>query len=168
MLNTDDRWRELEEFPDYRVDAVGNMESRKRGRWKPLKQTMRNGYLKVNLCKDGKVYTRNVNNLVGDAFIGRAPGQIYNHDNGIKTDNRVENLIPTTQSGNSIHAFRTGLRTPNYDHPNRKRVMIVETGEIFESERACARATNIPQSNIYKCLKNPHYTRNGYHFRHVD
>ena len=162
-------YRVLEDFPDYRVNRYGLVQSHKSGSWKDLKQTKRNGYLKVNLCKNGKIYTRNVNNIVGDTFIGREPGQIYNHKNGIKTDNRVDNLEACTQSENLIHAYNIGLMTPHYNHPNRRKVMIVETGEIFDSERACARNfEHGSQGTIHKCLMQPDKTYKGCHYMFVD
>lgn len=165
----DSEYRILENFPDYRVNRYGTIQSFKSGSWIELKQTKRNGYLKVNLCKNGKVCSINVNNIVGDTFIGRDPGQIYNHKNGIKTDNRVDNLEPCSQKENLIHAYNTGLKIPNYNHPNRRKVMIVETGEVFDSERACARSfEHGNQSCIYKCLMQPHRTYKGYHYTFVD
>lgn len=165
----DAEYRILECFPDYRVNRNGVVQSSKSGSWIELKQTKRNGYLKVNLCDNGKVYSVNVNNLVGDAFIGRKPGQIYNHKNGIKTDNRADNLEPCSQGENQMHAYNIGLRLPNYNHPNRRRVMIVETNEIFDSERACARNfEHGSQGSIHKCLMQPNRTYKGYHYKFVD
>lgn len=161
--------RILEDFPDYRVDQYGIVQSFKSGSWTELKQTKRNGYLKVNLCKNGKTYSRNVNNLVGDAFIGRNAGQIYNHKNGNKMDNRVDNLEPCSQGENLIHAYDIGLKKPNYNHPNRRKIMIVETGETFDSERACARSfEHGSQGSIHRCLMQPHKTYKGYHYTFVD
>ena len=165
----DSEYRILEDFPAYRVNRHGAVQSCKSGSWRELKQTKRNGYLKVNLCKGGRVHSINVNNIVGDAFIGRAPGQIYNHKNGNKTDNRVDNLEACTYGENQTHAYDTGLKTPNYKHPNRRRVMIVETGETFDSERACARSLERgSQGNIHKCLMQPNKTHKGYHYKFVD
>ena len=162
------RWKILDEFPDYRVSTNGEIESRKSGVWKPLKQTNRNGYLKVNLCNHSGVHSINVNNLVWDAFIGRPDGYIYNHKNGIKSDNRVENLEPSTQSENRLHAYRTGLQNPAYNQPRSIPVRIVETGEVFPSTHACARHLDKgSQGDIYECLKNPKKTHKGYHYEYA-
>ena len=53
-----------------------------------------------------------VHRLVALAFIGPAPSRIHeiNHKNGIKTDNRVDNLEWVTCAENIAHAVRLGLR----------------------------------------------------------
>jgi hypothetical protein len=54
--------------------------------------------------------TRPVHRLVAAAFLGDfAPGMEVNHKNGVKTDNRLENLEMVTRSGNALHMYRTGL-----------------------------------------------------------
>ncbi len=51
-----------------------------------------------------------VHRLVVTCFIGEIPDHlVVNHKNGIKTDNRVENLEIVTRSQNIIHAYATGL-----------------------------------------------------------
>lgn len=68
------------------------------------------GYPKVNLYKKGKVKNIAVHRLVAIVFIPRIKGKnIVNHKNGIKTDNRVENLEWVTDSENKIHALNLGL-----------------------------------------------------------
>lgn len=56
--------------------------------------------------------------LVGLTFLELPEGKAFdevliNHKNGLKYDNRVDNLEWTDYSGNSIHAYSTGLRDDN-------------------------------------------------------
>lgn len=78
-----------------------------------------NGYLgcsiqnKVGLSKRVLVHR-----LIASAFFGLSKLQV-NHKNGIKTDNRVENLEYCTASENLKHSFKLGLSCNKADrHPN--------------------------------------------------
>ena len=69
-----------------------------------------NGYERVELSKDNSNKKYNIHRLVADAFIPKIENKEFvNHINGIKTDNRVENLEWCSQSENELHAYRTGL-----------------------------------------------------------
>jgi hypothetical protein len=68
------------------------------------------GYLRCNLKVDGKSHDFTIHRLVAIAFIEKPIGKdIINHINGIKTDNRVENLEWCTQSENVVHAVKERL-----------------------------------------------------------
>lgn len=73
---------------------------------KPFKS--RSGYLYVDL-RDKNRFA--VHRLVASKFLERSPDQNQvNHKNGLKTDNRVENLEWCNQSDNMSHAAELGLR----------------------------------------------------------
>jgi len=71
------------------------------------------GYMWVGLHKNKIQKTHMIHKIVARAFIPNPDGkQFVNHINGIKTDNRAENLEWCTTSENMKHAFRTGLAKP--------------------------------------------------------
>lgn len=72
------------------------------------------GYYRVALCKNAKSRTRKVHRLVAQAFIPNPENKkTVNHKNGIKDDNRVENLEWATYKENNDHAIDTGLLIKN-------------------------------------------------------
>lgn len=68
------------------------------------------GYMRVSLSNKGKKFTTGAHRLVALAFIEKIKGKNQvNHINGIKSDNRLENLEWCTNSENQIHAINKGL-----------------------------------------------------------
>jgi len=73
------------------------------------------GYHRVYLCKDGKIKAYKLHRLVAGAFIDNPENKpCVNHKNGIKTDNRVDNLEWCSYQENARHAIDTGLQTYVY------------------------------------------------------
>jgi len=96
--------RTIPGFSVYRCDSDGNVYGTRVERLKPM--MTRPGYYTVNvLSDDGRRQTRLVHRLIALTFLGPIPeGMEVNHKNGIKGDNRAENLEYVTKSENHRHA----------------------------------------------------------------
>ena len=79
-----------------------------------------NGYHLVTLCRPGKKWQVSVHRLMASTFIRPfQPGEVTNHLNGVRTDNRLTNIEITTQSRNVKHAYEHGLRVIDDAHKAR-------------------------------------------------
>lgn len=111
-------FRHLPNWPGYAVGSDGSVWScRKRGkgegyhdRWH-RRQTMfdRDGYYELTFYTAGKVIRRKVHVLILEAFHGPRPDGLEGcHTNGIRTDNRPENLRWDTPASNYADRNRHG------------------------------------------------------------
>ena len=163
-MDDEELWKEWPQDPRIMVSNKQNVISYRRGAPHPLKVTHNNrGYPMV-----GAVYAspQLVHRMVAETWIDN-PNHYkeVNHINGDKDDNRVENLEWVTHSQNVCHAFRTGLKK---GYAKGTPIRIVETGEVFESIRECARRIGCNPSNISACLAGRQSTCRGYHFERVE
>lgn len=156
-------WKDVDNYIGYyKVSDRGRVKNTKTG------QILRPGlggagYLTVVLYKNKKGTTKNVHELVTDAFIGKkTKGIVCNHKDGNKQNNNLTNLELVSYKDNLIHAYNNGLNS------HKKPVRIIETGEVFNSQIECAEAIGGDAANVSACLNGKLNSHKGLHFEHVD
>lgn len=120
----------------------------------------RYGYVNYRLWKNNKLKNILGHRLVALHFLDNPLNKKeINHLNGIKCDNKLENLEWATRSENALHAFKTGLEKP-------KKTLI--TKSIFETiEREILEGSEVMKTlENYKCSKRIYYYRKniGYNY----
>jgi hypothetical protein len=112
-----EEWRAVIGVPEYEVSSLGRI---RRTRTQRVLKGRPNRYINgkpaytlVDLCVGGVHDDRTLHSLVAAAFIGPRPdGMQIDHVNGIKQDNRPENLEYVTPSENTRRSYALG-RVPS-------------------------------------------------------
>lgn len=156
-------WVKVRDNPTYEVSSEGRVRNAKTGRIMKTQVNDR-GYEHLSLRKNKSQVDARVHRLVADSFYdGDHDGFDVNHIDGDKLNNRVSNLEWCSHKENIEHAFRTGLKKPS----RQIKIRVIETGEVYESIRACARAMGLDQSMICQSMIGKMRSVNGYHFERV-
>lgn len=83
----------------------------------PFRRTNSWGYIQIKFRRPEDYRTESTvlaHRVIWEAVHGPVPPELQiNHRNGVKTDNRLENLEAVTSSANVQHAYSTGLSQPN-------------------------------------------------------
>jgi len=153
-----EEWKQVVGFQNYEVSNFGRVRNRY---GKILNGSInKHGYHTVVLYKNKNQRRVMVHRLVAEAFLGkREVGKEINHINGIKTDNRVENIEWCTKSQNLLHKHYVLNKCV-------RRVMCVETGKEYGSIKEAAMKNDSHIPDIVRACKN-NSTAAGYHWNYI-
>lgn len=122
-------WKDVDCYNgDYQVSNLGRVKSYKCGKERILNGALNAaGYLRVLLSKNKKSKWWAVHRLVMLSFVSNPESKLeVNHINGVKADNRLDNLEWCTASENAIHAFNMGLRSAKKGEENHNATLTKE------------------------------------------
>lgn len=167
----------------YEVSNLGRVRSKHRvvlqkdGRVKTLQGKLKGltpdvaGYLHVIMSCNNKTTMLNIrlHRLVALVFLPNPENKPeVNHKNGLKHDNRVENLEWATSSENRKHSYHVSKR----QHPKKPVYQLDKhTGEIireWESASIAGEVLGIESGGIGKSCRDGRYSCGGFRWRWVD
>lgn len=176
-----------EMVPYYFMNKHGDVYSYKNGSLRKIKPYITHaGYAVVKLSMgNGKFKGCSVHRLVACTFIPNVGGYYdeVDHIDTNRLNNDIANLCWTSRSGNHRNPItrqrysdsKRGSKNPMYGKGminipldiHYKKVMCIETGEVFESITQASKKYNLEAGNIGRVCSGKRKTCGGYHWRYL-
>jgi len=162
-FNMEEEWKPVKGYEGrYEVSSLGRARNAKTRKF--LNHSLRTGYHRIYM--DGKLHT--LHRLIAEAFLGKPEDKPHvNHLNGIRHDNRIENLEWCTRSENMQHSYRMGFNKTGKENSQSKALHVFKDGNLvailygnkewkeFGLEQAC----------VNKCIRGLRNHHKGYTFK---
>ena len=172
-------WKDVTNYEGfYQISNRGNVKNIRTGKIL-INQISQYGYHYISMSAGGNVKKYLVHRLVAIVFIQKdEKRKIINHKNGIRTDNRPENLEWCNHSENAIHAFSVlgvkGSATGKIGKQNPGAIRIIQMNLMGEKikEWDCItdveRSLNISHQNIIKVCQNKRNKTGGFKWKYAN
>lgn len=172
-----EQWKQLNEINEiYFISNYGRLKSTYNGIEKILVGGFdKNGYLLYGLMHNKKLKSYKAHRLVAKNFIENPLEKPQvNHINGIKSDNRIENLEWVNQSENTIHSYNVLNRKKSRafagkfgdKHPNSDAVVRVSLDgfilDVYGSKSEASRVTGININTLLRRINLNKKIKNSY------
>ena len=165
-------WKIVKSNTNYEISDKGDVKSLRKNKILTPKKN-HDGYLRIQLWDHGKCRFVSIHRLVAEAFLENPNNLPFvNHKNGIKNDNRVENLEWVTQKENIGHSWKTGLSKSQLNNKATSKAIIQldfdgNVVKIYPSTMEIERNLGIAHSNIsYACKHNKKIK--GFYWKYVE
>lgn len=179
-------------YENYKVSNLGRIKSlnyRRTNKERILKQCDDgNGYLQVILCKNNKYKTYRVHQLVAMSFIPNVTNcKSIDHRDTNKKNNNISNLIWVTQKQNTNNKLTKSKMSESHKgkhhteetkikmseskkgkHFRSKRVICIETRNVFTSVKEASRQLGISATSIADVCRREQKHAGNLTFRYLD
>lgn len=154
-----EKWRDIAGYEGiYQVSDHGRVKTRKKIR---TPQKNNRGYMTIMLYKSDGGRHFLIHRLVAQAFIPNPENKAtVNHKDGVRSNNKVDNLEWATYSENNLHSYQCNGKKP----ARAKAIYCLETGEVYRSSYEASRDTGILQSSINRCANGTYKQTKGTHW----